>query len=65
MTYAVYVDNELEETDLELEEALEAEADILSEDPEVEVRIAPMNEDMEELEDCDEEEGGDGEEEEE
>lgn len=60
MTYCVYVDNEIEETDLELEEALELEAEVLEECPEVEVRVAPMNEDFEDEE---EEEPGEDEEE--
>jgi hypothetical protein len=55
MMYCVYVDNELEESDLTKEEALELEGEILEDCPEAEIRMAPMNEDMEELEDEDEE----------
>jgi hypothetical protein len=51
MTYCLYVDNEIEEEDLELEDALDLEAEILEEDPEVEVRVAPMNEDEDEYDD--------------
>ena len=51
MTYCLYVDNEIEEEDLELEDVLDLEAEILEEDPEVEVRVAPMNEDEDEYDD--------------
>ena len=49
MMYCVYVDNELEESDLTKEEALELEGEILEDYPEAEITMAPMNEDMEEL----------------
>ena len=49
MMYCVYVDNELEESDLTKEEALELEGEILEDYPEAEITMTPMNEDMEEL----------------
>jgi hypothetical protein len=58
MTYCLYVDNELEEEGLELEDALSLEEDILDEDPYVEVRVAPEieNDEDEDLEEWGEEE---------
>lgn len=49
MMYCVYVDNELEESDLTKEEAIELEGEILEDYPEAEITMTPMNEDMEEL----------------
>jgi hypothetical protein len=46
--YCVYVDNELEETDLTKDEALDIEEEILDEDPFAMVRVEPMEDESEE-----------------
>lgn len=51
MTYNVYVDNECEETDLELDEAIDLEQEILEECPTVQIRIEPVVDESDEEED--------------
>lgn len=63
MSHCLYVDNELEETDLSLSEALALEKEILEDDPKAIVRVEP-EEDEEDLEEEDEEDYCDDDEEE-
>jgi len=57
MTHTLFVDGELEESGLELSEAIALEEEILMEDPEAEVTIEPdSDEDEEDSENEDEDE---------
>jgi hypothetical protein len=56
VTYCLYVNNEIEDSDLTLPEALELQEEILTEDPEVEVRLEPMSDDESDCEGDEEDE---------